>query len=87
MIGHTVKHIVLKANTLFRGTHCDKAKPLEVIEQDAKELKTDGRIYRLEDGSFAIFDSKREADELIQKLGWKPEVFEADKLANAQVKR
>lgn len=82
--GHKIKHIVLKGHTLFKGVHCDKAKSLEVIESDAKQLRDDGRLHQTEDGSSAIFDTEKEAEALIQKLGWKPEVYKADQKAPAK---
>lgn len=79
--GHKIKFIVLKAHTLVGGQHCDKAIPLEVIEEDAKELVGNGRVYLLPDGKPASFDTKAEADSLIAKLNWKPEEYEADRIA------
>lgn len=81
LTGHKVKYIVLTANTLVGGQHCDKAIPLEVIEADAKNLTGNGRVYLLSDGKPAVFDTKPEADALIAKLGWKPEEYEADRIA------
>lgn len=81
LTGHKVKFLVLNAHTLVSGQHCDRAIPLEVIESDAKTLTGNGRVYLLPDGKAAAFDTKAEADALIQKLGWKPEEYEADRIA------
>ena len=82
--GHKIKHVVLRGNTLFRGSHCDKARPLEVIEQDAKQLRDDGRLYVDAQGKPAVFDNQKEAQDLIAALGWRPEVFAADQVAIQQ---
>lgn len=79
--GHSVKFVVLRRNTLFKGNHCDKAYPLEVIEDDAKALRSDGCLYQNEDGKSAVFDTEAEAKALIEKLGRKPEEYEADRIA------
>lgn len=81
ILGHKIKRVVLSDHTLIAGQHCDCAVPLELIESDAIRIRNDGRVHRLPDGQFAIFDTQKEADDLIKALGRKPEVYEADAIA------
>lgn len=79
--GRTTKWVVLKNHTLIGGKHIDRANPVHLLESDAKELRNGGRVLQIEDGEYAVFSTEAEAKALIEKLGWKPEEYEADRIA------